>query len=301
MNNYQPERKVKIRKELECAYDIFGSDHSIPVILIMGLGCQMIDWEDDFCFSLASQGFKVIRFDNRDIGHSTHLRGIGTPKLLTLLKNMAAAEPVTVPYQLDDMAEDVILLLDALEIEKAHVVGASMGGMITQLLTIRYEERIASATIIMSTAGNSLNPPPSEEARSVLWTPLPLQKEGFIKQTVLNAGILSGSGYPIDELETAIHAARLFERGLHPAGFVRQYAAILASKNRGESLRSVAVPTLVIHGDEDPLVPVENGIGIAAAIPDSRLEIIKGMGHDLPKEAWPTMIKEISEHIGNSV
>ncbi len=261
----------------------------------------MIDWKDEFCFSLAEQGFKVIRFDNRDIGHSTHLRRIGTPKLLKLVDSVKEGETVTVPYHLDDMAEDVVLLLDALEIEKAHIVGASMGGMITQLLAIQHRERVASATIIMSSAGNSLDPPPTGEAKSVLWTPLPLKKEGFITQTVLNDGILSGSGYPADERESASHAAKIFERGLHPAGFVRQYAAILSSENRLERLKYIISPTLIIHGDEDPLVPVESGVKISQTIAHSRLKIIKGMGHDLPERTWPVLMKEISYRVTSAI
>jgi pimeloyl-ACP methyl ester carboxylesterase len=281
---------------IEIVYDTFGELSAPPMLLIMGLGAQMIAWDEDFCAALAAQGYWVIRFDNRDIGLSTKLDEAGTPSTLALLKAQVQGEEIPAPYTLRDMADDSAGLLEALEIEAAHLVGASMGGMIAQELAIHHPERVRTLTSIMSSSGNPELPPPKPEALSILVTPAPTDRAGYLEYAIKTWATLSGPNFPLDEEYITRRAELSFERGLSVAGTARQLAAILASGSRKEALKSVTVPTLVIHGDADPLVPVEGGIDTADSIPGAELLIVEGMGHSLPPVLAPRVIEAIAGH-----
>ncbi|HEY47413.1 MAG: alpha/beta hydrolase [Anaerolineae bacterium SM23_ 63] len=283
-------------KDIEIVFDTFGDPSGSPILLIMGIGCQMIDWRDDFCERLASRGYWVIRYDNRDVGLSTKLDDSGVPNMMQMLIASSGGETLESPYTLKHMADDAVGLLDALKIEKAHVVGVSMGGMIAQSMAIHHPARLASLISIMSSTGEPDLPPPTPEALAVLTTPAPADREGYIESSIENWRVLSGPKFPPDEKLTREHAGLKFDRGIHPAGIARQMAAILASGGRREALKSVTTPTLVIHGDADPLVPVEGGVDTADAISEAKLIIVEGMGHYLPIELWPQLIDAIVYH-----
>ena len=281
---------------IELTYDTFGDADAPPIVLIMGLAAQMIAWDDDFCIELAARGYRVIRFDNRDIGLSTRLDHLGLPNVVALLQEQMQGKPVSAPYTLSDMAADVIGLLDALDIESAHVVGASMGGAIAQTLAIEHPHRLRTMTTIMSTSGAPGLPPPKPEALQLLLTPTPTEQTAYYQRYVQTWKVLRGPGFPLDEARDLERAAQTYTRGLNPAGVARQLAAILASGSRGEALRAVRVPTLVIHGDADPLVPVECGIDVAQRVPGAKRLIIEGMGHALPIPMWPRIVDTIAKH-----
>ena len=281
---------------IDLCYEIFGDARAEPMLLIMGLGAQMIHWDDDFCRQLAARGFRVIRFDNRDIGKSSHLSGGKRLTPVELLKLRFLKIPVAAPYKLRDMAEDVIGLMDVLGIKSAHVVGASMGGMIAQEIAISFPQRVRSLTSIMSTTGNPKVPPPTREATAVLMAPPPTTREEFFARFAQTWKILRVGSFPQDEALDLARAERTFERGLNPAGVGRQLRAILASGSRKERLASVKAPTLVIHGTVDPLVRPEGGKDTAASIPGAKLLMIEGMGHALPIPMWPEIIDAIDRH-----
>jgi len=256
----------------------------------------MIVWDDLFCAQLAERGFQVIRFDNRDVGLTTNFDSAGLPRLGRLMEAQAKGEAMEVPYTLIDMANDSVGLLDALKIESAHIVGVSMGGMIAQTMAIHHPNRIRTLTSIMSTTGEQGIAPANPEVQKVLYTPAPTDREGFIANYVNTRKIIGGPGFPINETHERELASRIFERGINPAGVARQLAAVMASGSRKEALQSIKVATLVIHGQDDPLIPVAGGIATAKAIPGARLMIIKGMGHGLPASVWPQIIKAIAGH-----
>ena len=281
---------------IELCYEIFGKDDAEPMLLIMGLGAQMILWDDEFCQQLASRGFRVIRFDNRDIGKSGKLTGGKPLKPLELLKLRFLKIPLEAPYRLRDMADDTIGLMDALGITSAHLVGASMGGMIAQEIAITYPQRVRSLTSIMSTTGNPKVPPPTREAGAMLMAPPPKTKEEFLIRFAQTWKVLRVGSFPLDEAKDRERAERIFARGLNPAGVGRQLRAILASGSRKERLRTVKAPTLVIHGTVDPLVRPEGGKDTAASIPGAKLMMVDGMGHALPIPMWPQIIDAIDQH-----
>jgi pimeloyl-ACP methyl ester carboxylesterase len=281
---------------IELCYEIFGDANAEPMLLIMGLGAQMVLWDEDFCRQLAARGFRVIRFDNRDIGKSSHLSGGKRLTPLELLKLRFLKIPVAAPYRLRDMAEDTVGLMDVLGIKSAHLVGASMGGMIAQEVAIAYPQRVRSLTSIMSTTGNPKVPPPTREAAAMLMAPPPNTREEYIARFAQTWKVLRVGSFPEDEARDRFRAERNFERGLNPAGVGRQLRAILASGNRKERLRSVKAPTLVIHGTVDPLVRPEGGRDTAASIPGAKLMMVEGMGHALPIPMWPQVIDAIDKH-----
>ena len=281
---------------LDLCYDTFGDPQAQPLLLIMGLGAQMIVWDDEFCALLAGRGYRVIRFDNRDIGLSTRLGDAGVPDVAAGMMAAMQGQPVSAPYLLRDMAADAIGLLDARGIGSAHVVGASMGGAIAQTLAIEHPQRLRTLTSIMATTGAPGLPPPKPEAMAVLFKPTPLEQAAYFESYVQTWKVLRGPGFPLDEARDLDRAGQNFARGLNPAGVARQLMAILASGSRREALRSVSVPTLVIHGKADPLVPVECGIDTARAVPGAELLLIEGMGHALPIPAWPQIIEAIARH-----
>jgi pimeloyl-ACP methyl ester carboxylesterase len=298
MTQNVPHSDVGIAKAngIEIAYETFGDPSAKPMLLIMGLGFQMIVWDDEFCTQLATRGYWVIRFDNRDIGLSTRFDKADVPNIFTLLKSQEQSKAIHVPYTLSDMTDDVIGLLDALGIESAHVVGLSMGGMIGQIMAAKFSERIHTLTSIMSSTGDPGLPPPKSDAISVLLMPLPTERVAYIESCVRVWSVLSGPQFPVDETRVRKWAGQSHDRGLNPAGFARQFAAIIASGSRKEMLKSVTVPTMVFHGDADPLVPVECGIDTANTIPGAKLVIVKGMGHALPEALWPRAIDAIKHH-----
>ncbi len=258
---------------MELEYEIFGAAGGAPLLLINGLGAQMVGWDDDFCRLLVDHGFRVIRFDNRDVGLSTRPQE---------------------PYTLDDMADDAAGLLDALGIRAAHVVGASMGGFIAQLVALNHPDRVLSLTSIMSGPGGKDQVPPTDEARALLVAPAPETREERVEQGVQAKQKLLGPADPFDEPYERARIAAAIDRDYNPAGFIRQLQAIAAAPGRVERLRSLRVPTLVIHGDADNLVPVANGRSVAAAIPGARLVEVEGMGHDVPRRVWTQVADEIT-------
>jgi pimeloyl-ACP methyl ester carboxylesterase len=277
---------------IDLVYDTFGEATAPPMLLVHGLGVQMIGWDEEFCAALADLGHWVIRFDNRDIGLSTKFDKAGIPDILAMMQGA----PIQPPYTLRDMAADAAGLLDALDIKSAHVVGVSMGGMIAQEMAIGYPDRVRTLTSIMSSTGDPKLPPPRPEAAALLITPTPTDREGYFEHSLQISRVLSGPGFPLDEERALRRAGSFFDRGLNPAGTMRQLAAILGSGSRREALTAVRVLGLVIHGDADPLVPVECGIDTAEAIPGAELLIIEGMGHDLPPAVWPRVIEAIVRH-----
>jgi pimeloyl-ACP methyl ester carboxylesterase len=281
---------------IDICYEIFGDANAEPLLLIMGLGAQMVLWDDDFCQQLAARGFRVIRFDNRDIGQSAKLHGGKRLTPLELLKLRFLHIPVAAPYRLLDMAKDTVGLMDGLGIKSAHLVGASMGGMIAQEIALSFPQRVRSLTSIMSTTGNPRLPPPTRQASAMLMAPPPATKAEYIERFAQTWKLLRVGSFPEDEARDRARAELCFARGLNPAGVGRQLRAILASGSRKPRLHAVKAPTLVIHGTIDPLVRPEGGKDTAASIPGARLLMIEGMGHALPIPIWPQIIDAIDTH-----
>ena len=281
---------------IELCYDTFGDAGSPPLLLIMGLASQMIAWPDEFCAQLAARGYRVIRFDNRDIGLSTRFDSAGVPNITAAFAAAMQGKPVEAPYRLSDMAADAFGLLDALDIDRAHVVGASMGGAIAQTMAIEHPERLRTLTSIMATTGEPGLPPPTPEAMAVLFKAPATTLEDYIESYAQSWKVLRGGSFPEDEALDRERAERLHERGLNPPGVARQMAAILASGSRKKALASVRVATLVLHGDADPLVPLACGVDTAESIPGARLVVIPGMGHALPISCWERIIDAIAAH-----
>ena len=281
---------------VELCYDTFGEPDAPPLVLIMGLAGQMIAWDEEFCALLASRGYRVIRFDNRDIGLSTRFADAGVPDVgAALMAALQGGRPAA-PYLLDDMAEDVVGLLDFLHIDSAHVVGASMGGAIGQLLAIHHRQRVRTLTSIMATTGAPGLPPPTPEAMAVLTKPTPLDKAAYFESYRQTWKVLRAGSFPEDEARDLARAEQNFVRGLNPPGVARQLVAIFASGSRKGALAGVKVPTLVIHGAADPLVPLACGIDTAETVPGAKLRVIEGMGHALPISMWPQIIDAIAAH-----
>ncbi len=290
------ESTIAKANDIEIVFDTFGDPSTSPILLIMGIGCQMIDWRDEFCEKLAARGYWVIRYDNRDVGLSTILDDAGVANMMQMIIASTTGEPLEPPYTLKDMADDAVGLLDWLEIKKAHVVGVSMGGMIAQSMAIHHPTRLASLISIMSSTGEPDLPPPTPEALAALTTPRPTEREGYVERSIEAWRILSDQRYPLDEDHIREHVGLKFDRGIHPAGVARHMAAIIASGGRREALKSVTTPTLVIHGDADPLIPIEAGKDTANTIPGAKLIVMEGMGHYLPRELWPQLIDAIVLH-----
>lgn len=290
---YTGESAVRVNG-LEIAHDAFGHRGDPPVLLIMGLSSQMVMWEDEFCERIAGRGFYVVRFDNRDSGRSTVLEDLGMPSF----NGLFPGGPMGPPYTLADMARDTLGLMDALDLPSAHIVGASMGGMIAQVLAIDHPARVLSLTLIMTSSGHPFLPPPKPEAMQVLFKPIPIRRERFVEHFVETWRVLSGGQIPMESARIRRLGELCFERGVSPGGSARQLAAILASGSRKSMLASLRVPALVVHGDADPLLVKECGVDLAQSIPGSRLKMIKGMGHALPPAVWNDLITAIIRHIG---
>ncbi|MFW9929190.1 MAG: alpha/beta fold hydrolase [Candidatus Thorarchaeota archaeon] len=278
---------------IEINYDTFGDPSNPAMLLVMGLGSQMIIWPEEFCQALAANGYWVIRFDNRDVGLSTKFDDIPVPNIMEIMTAIQQGKSVTAPYKLSDMAKDAIGLLDALNIESAHVVGISMGGMIAQVMAIEYPSRVKTLTSMSSTTGNPSLPQAKPEAMAILVNPPPSDREKNIEESIQSWRLLHGSKYFFNEDLIRERSALVFDRNFYPPGSVRQLAAILASGSRNKELNKLSLPTLVIHGDADPLIPVEAGKDTANSIPGSELLIIEGMGHTIPQEVAPKIIASI--------
>jgi pimeloyl-ACP methyl ester carboxylesterase len=275
---------------IEICYETFGSPESAPLLLVMGLGTQMIAWPDDFCRDLAARGYFVIRFDNRDVGRSSHLEARAPDPVRVMLRRERP------PYRLADMAADAMGLLDALGIESAHVVGASMGGFIAQLVAIRHPARVRSLTLIMTSTGSRWVGRPKARLVSLLARDRSpsVGREQAIELVLRASRLIGSSGYPFDEPHLRELAGRSYDRSYDPRGFYRQLAAILVQSDRTERLRSIRVPTVVIHGLADPLVNPSGGRALAKAIPGARFVGLPGMGHDLPRPLWSRIADEIA-------
>jgi pimeloyl-ACP methyl ester carboxylesterase len=280
---------------IDIEYETFGSQDHPPLLLVMGLGAQLIQWPDDFCAQLAGHGFFVIRYDNRDVGLSTHFDEAGEPDVVAAMGGNASPA-----YTLEDMAADGAGLLDALGIGAAHIVGASMGGMIAQTIDIRHPEKVLTLCSIMSNTGGETSVPPTPEAMAALMGPRPNNREEVIEMAVKATAIIGSTGFDRDEDMTREMAGRSFDRAYHPEGMMRQLVAIMAAPSRVDALKSVSVPTVVIHGTSDTLVPPQNGRLTAEAIPGATLVEVEGMGHDMPVGAWPQVLGAIVSNAGVS-
>ncbi|MCA9641912.1 MAG: alpha/beta hydrolase [Polyangiaceae bacterium] len=278
---------------LELYYEAFGEPGRELLLSIMGLGAQCVQWDEDYCRLLASHGYYVVRFDNRDIGLSSHLDHLSTPRVFELIEKVSAGESPKVDYTLTDMARDAVSLIQGLGYEQAHIVGASMGGMIAQRLAIHFPERVQSLTSIMSTTGHPSLPSGKREAFMALIAPPPPEREAFIDYSEKLWRVIGSPGLVGPERARKT-AGRVFDRGTHPAGFVRQFSAVIVDGSRREALAQVNAPSLVIHGSADPLIPVEGGRDTAEAIRGASLLELPGMGHDLPEPLWETIAEAIA-------
>jgi pimeloyl-ACP methyl ester carboxylesterase len=273
---------------IELCYQELGDPDGEPMLLVMGLATQMIAWSDEFCAMLAKRGFRVVRFDNRDIGRSSRFRPGGVPNPLDMLVGRGNSA-----YRLRDMADDTVGLMDHLGIDSAHVVGASMGGMIAQCTAIGHPDRVRSLCSIMSTTGSRRVGHPSYKTFGLLIGKPPRQREAAIERVVKTFRTIGSPGYPFEEERIREIAGLSFDRGHSQAGIARQLHAITASGDRTAHLRQLDVPTVVIHGKSDMLVNPSGGRATARAIPAARLKLIEGMGHDMPRALWPTFVEEI--------
>ena len=282
---------------IDITYEDKGPRDAPVILLVMGLGGQLTLWPDEFVDALNAHGFRTIRYDNRDVGLSTRFEAAGVPNLKWMFVKAALRLPVRPAYTLADMAADGIALLDHLGVVQAHIVGASMGAMISQHIAARYPDRTLSLTSIMSTTGNPRLPRANKDAMAVLANrPMSGDPEAMIAYSVRAARVIGSPAYPAEEERLQRRVRGDFERGWYPQGVARQMAAIVADGDRRAMLKTIAAPTLVIHGEADPLVPLAGGKDTAASIPGARLMTIPGMGHDLPLALVDTLADAIAGH-----
>ena len=280
-----------VGRDVTLCYEAFGDPGDTPILLIMGLATQMIAWHEDFCEELAGRGFYVVRFDNRDIGRSTHFDFSPATARQMLTRRLPDEQ-----YTLSDMAEDSAALLRKLDLAPAHIVGASMGGMIGQMLAAEHPDLVRSLTSIMSTTGSRRYGQPALAVYRYLLRPPPRDRDGYIQRSAEIFGLVGSTGFDRDEQYVRERAARSFDRGFDVRAGGRQLGAIIASGDRTKALKSIEAPTLVIHGTVDKMIRPSGGRATARAIPGARLMMIEGMGHDLPRGAWPQIIGAIAEH-----
>jgi pimeloyl-ACP methyl ester carboxylesterase len=281
---------------LELEYETFGSPQHPPLVLIMGFAQQLISWDEPFCEQLAGRGFYVVRFDNRDIGLSTKLESAPHPNLRAIF----GGDLSTRAYSIDDMADDVAGLLDALGFDAAHVVGTSMGGMIAQSLSLRHGGRVATLTSMMSNTGDPRVGHGSPQALALMAARPPSERSAYIDYGVRVRIGLGTPGFPFDEARARERAARAYDRSFYPPGAARHFAAIISQGDRTEGLRQLRIPALVVHGTEDPLVNISGGEATARAIPNARFVQVPGMGHELPEGAWSLVIDAIVDNAGRA-
>jgi pimeloyl-ACP methyl ester carboxylesterase len=284
------ERFADVGGGIELCYQTIGDPDHPPVVMVMGVGSQMLAWPDGFCDLLASRGLFLVRFDNRDAGRSTSLDDLGVPSV-TKAWRRELDDP---PYLLSDMARDVAGLIGMLGHDSAHIVGSSMGGFVAQTLAVEHPDRVRSLASIMSSTGSGKVGQPTEEAMQVLMTRPRADLEGYLDGIVAARRAIGSPGFPPDEEWLREVFARIHARGLNPDGTQRQLVASICSGDRTQRLRDLAVPTVVIHGTDDPLIDVSGGEATAAAIPGAELVLIEGMGHDLPEGAWPRIVDALT-------
>ncbi len=280
---------------IEIEYETFGRKGDPALLLIMGLGAQLTLWPESLCEGLASQGFFVVRYDNRDVGLSTDFDQWGLPDLMGSFAKLMKGQKVDAPYLLSDMAADAIGLLDALDIDRAHMVGASMGGMIAQVIAATYPQRTRSLVSIMSTSGRMGLPMGKPEAVAMLSAlPEGPAREQLVAHGMKLRSVIGSPGYPTDPATMRTLVERNIDRRYYPQGAARQYLAIMVSGPRVDLLKTVKVPTLVLHGDDDPLLPVECGRDVASLVPGAKIETFPGWGHDVPEQMVPKLVGSIS-------
>jgi pimeloyl-ACP methyl ester carboxylesterase len=276
---------------IEIAYQEVGDPAGEPLLLVMGLATQMLAWDEEFCSMLAERGFRVVRFDNRDIGHSTMLDEAGIPSRLDLFLGRRESAA----YLLSDMADDAVGLMDQLGIESAHIAGISMGGMIGQTLAIRHRDRVRSLVSMHSTTGSRRVGTPTFKAFGLMLAKAPRGREEFTERIVKTYELVGSPAYRMDEERLREVAGRMYDRSHNPRGVLRQMHAITASGDRTAALRKLDLPATVIHGTRDPLIRPSGGRATASAIPGARLHLVEGMGHDLPRELWPAFADDFAE------
>ena len=285
---------------LSLHYESTGRDDHPVILLVMGLAMQLTMWPDAFCALLVGEGFRVVRFDNRDVGLSTHLDHFGVPNVPLAYLRYALRRPLRSPYGIPDMADDTAALIDALDLGRTHIVGASMGGMIAQNLAARFPDKLASLTSIMSSSAKRSVPNPSWRIRVAMMRGPGRNFNESVERMLATQRLLASRTFPLDEADVRRRCELHFRRDSDPAGPARQIVAIAASSDRTEIARKIRVPTLVIHGDEDPLIPVAEGSETASLIRagggDARLRIFKGMAHDFPTPLLPAITEGIAAH-----
>jgi pimeloyl-ACP methyl ester carboxylesterase len=289
-----PEAEVN---DITIAYETIGSENDRPLLLIAGLTSQMVTWPDEFCRRLVAAGHFVIRFDNRDCGLSSKIESGGVPDVEALMADARAGKPVEAPYSLSDMAADAVGLLAILGLDRAHVCGLSMGGMIAQLMAVEYPDRVVSLISMMSTTGRPGLPGPTPEATQAMLSMPPVERGAYVRYLTGVYRAFAGESQAFDAKLSDAVAGQAYDRSFYLMGFARQMAAIMASGNREEKLAQVTAPTLVIHGTSDSLVPPDHGRATADAIPDAELVLIEQLGHGLSFPAlWDEIVSAIASH-----
>lgn len=291
-----PELRTLPVNGIDIAYETFGDRGAPPVLLVMGLGTQMIAWPDELCTDLAERGHHVVRFDNRDVGASTHLRGVRAPHLAQV-----AARRKRPPYTIGDMADDALGLVDALELGPVHLVGASLGGFIAQTAALRQPDKLRSLTLIMTSTGSRrVGQADPRLLGRLLKGRVVGSREEAMEAVLETFRVIGSKGFALDEERLRDLAGRSFDRGHDPGGYRRQLAAVVAQRDRTERLRRLDVPTLVMHGLHDPLVAASGGLALARVIRGARFVGFSGMGHDLPRELWPEFADHIAALVGRA-
>jgi pimeloyl-ACP methyl ester carboxylesterase len=280
----------QIINNITIEYETIGNPNSKPLLLIAGLGGQLIAWSDEICEKFAENGFFVIKFDNRDVGLSKKFDDAGLPDMMEISDAYTRGEKPKVPYTLENMADDAIGVLDALNIKKAHICGASMGGMIAQIIAYRHPSRVLTLAVIMSTTGNPELPPSKPEIMMQFFAPVPSEREAYINEMIRRDSLITGI-FPFDENQSREYRTREYDRCYYPDGIARQLAAMAVPGNIKPYITAISAPTIVIHGSEDPFNPIEAGKEIAATIPNAQLLIIDGMGHSFPREVIPQIVE----------
>jgi pimeloyl-ACP methyl ester carboxylesterase len=284
------------RNGVTLAYRTAGSPDGVPLLLVHGLATQLVLWHEELVAALVKRGFYVVTFDNRDIGRSTHLHDAPTPDVMAAI---FSGDTSSASYDLSDMAADAVGLLDHLGIEQTHVLGVSMGGMIAQTIAVDHPARVLTLTSVMSTPSPKIGSP-TQAASAVLLAAPATSREEAVSRALETYRVIGSPGFPLDEAWLSDVAGQSYDRGYDPTGVARQLLAIHASGDRTEALRALSLPTLVFHGEDDPLVQLPGGHATAEAIPGARLVVVPGMGHNLPSEIWPQLLDEVSALVAQS-